>query len=189
MLAYLEKTPSIKVVVISSPFRQYLTSFDGKHHWRTLGLADGIFVVKEVGIETAVSAMAETIQRIRKMGKQVVLVAPPPAAGFNTGTCVERKDQGKWVVGAPTADCTIPLGDYRRFYARTLEFLQRVQNETAVTLISFDPILCDERSCASELDGTLIYVDGGHLTHEASSLLAGKIGLRSLLENAGAMRQ
>lgn len=186
VLDYLEKNVSVRVVVISSPFRQYLTPFDGKHHWRTLSRSDQGLVEQEVNIENAVFAMNETIRHIRKLGRQVVLVAPPPSAGFNIGACYERRSQGKWVVGAPTDDCSVPKDDYQRLFALTLEFLARVRQETGVSVVSLDPVLCDERRCASELDGTLIYVDGGHLTHDASSLLAKRIDLRTVLQNAPA---
>ena len=182
VLDYLEKTASIRVVVISSPFRQYLTPFDGKHHWRTLSRGDQGFVEHEVNIENAVSAMSETIRHLRQLGRQVVLVAPPPSAGFNIGACYERRSQGKWVAGAPMDDCSVPEEDYQRFFSLTLEFLARVKQETGASVVSFDPVLCDERRCASELDGTLIYGDSAHLTHDASILLARKIDLPTVLK-------
>lgn len=181
VLDYLAQTPSIETVVLSSPFNQYLKQYDGKHHWRTLSVVDGVPLEQGSSVDLAVAAMLETIQRLRAQGKNVVIVAPPPSSGFNVGACLERKAQGKLVIGAPSGDCSIPAADYQRFFTLTKEFLLRVQKESGVNLVSFDSLLCDSRSCVTQLDGKFLYVDSGHLTHDASLLLAHKLGLRKVL--------
>ena len=186
VIDYVHKTPSLRLVVMSSPFRQYLTPFDGKHHWRQVRIVDGQYVETGVDMDNAVAAMSETIAIIRKAGKQALLVAPPPSAGFNAGACVERRALGRWVAAAPLANCDIPVDDYHRFYSRTREFLARVQERTAVAVISFDRALCDERRCLSEIDGVPVYVDSIHLTHAASRLLARTMDLHATLREAAA---
>lgn len=181
VLDYLAQTSSIKTVVLSSPFNQYLKQYDGKHHWRTLSVIDGVPVEKEGGVDLAVAAMLETIQYLRAQGKTVVIVAPPPSSGFNVGACLERKAQGKLVIGAPSSDCSIPVAAYQEFFALTKAFLLRVQKESGVTVISFDSLLCDSSRCVTQMDGKLLYVDSGHLTHDASLLLAHKLDLRETL--------
>ena len=42
---------------------------------------------------------------------------------------MERREQGKLVIGAPLADCSVPLADYRRFHARSGELLARLNGE------------------------------------------------------------
>ena len=189
VLAYLEQSKSIRLVVMSSPFKQYLNPIDGKHHWRGLRQIDGKFVEQEVGLDNALAAMVETIRAVRALGKDVVIISPPPAGGFNVGACTERRMQGKLVIAAPTADCTIPVDVYHSSYALTLEFLRRLNSETGVALVSFDPVLCDEKRCANKVDGSPVYVDAGHLTHEASVLLAGKLDMANILSEAGALNR
>lgn len=176
VLDYLQQTPSIKTVVLSSPFHQYLRKEYGKHHWRSLSIVDETLVEQDVSEELAATAMVTTIRQLRTLGKNVLLVAPPPSSGFNTGACLERKAQGKLVIGAPTGDCSIPQADYQRFFALTQAFLRRVQKETGIRVISFDSVLCDSMRCVTQLDGKLLYVDSGHLTHDASLLLFQKLG-------------
>jgi len=181
VLDYLAQTPSIRTVVLSSPFNQYLKRYDGKHHWRTLSIVDGVSVEQGNSVDLAVAAMLETIQRLRVQGKNVVIVAPPPSSGFNVGACLERRAQGKLVIGAPSGDCSIPMADYQEFFALTKEFLLRVQKESDTKMVSFDSLLCDSSRCVTQLDGKLLYVDSGHLTHDGSLLLAYKSGLRETL--------
>jgi len=181
VLDYLAQTSSIKTVVLSSPFNQYLKQYDGKHHWRTLSVVDGVPVEQGGSVDLLVAAMVETIQRLRAQGKNVVIVAPPPSSGFNVGACLERKAQGKLVIGAPSGDCNIPVAAYQEFFALTKEFLLRVQKERGAIMVSFDSLLCDSSRCVTQLDGKLLYVDSGHLTHDGSLLLAHKLGLRETL--------
>lgn len=188
VLDYLRQTKSIEVVVLSSPFRQLLTPEDPKHHWRTLARRDGELVEGEARLDTALGAMRETLRALTGMGKRVVLVAPPPGSGFNIGTCVERRAQGKLVLGAPRADCDVPLDDYQRMYARTKQLLESLKGEPGVEVVSLDGLLCAASRCVSSLDGQLLYVDGAHLTHEGSVLVARKAGFEALLGAAATPR-
>ena len=181
VLAYLREAKSIEVVVLSSPFRQLLTPEDAKHHWRTLARVDGQLVEGEASLERASAAMRETVRALTAMGKRVVLVAPPPGSGFNIGTCVERRAQGKLVLGAPRADCDVPVGDYHRMYARTRQLLEALKGEPGVEVVSLDGLLCDASRCVSSLDGQLRYVDGAHLTHEGSVRVAQRLGFGAWL--------
>ncbi|PKO35771.1 MAG: acyltransferase [Betaproteobacteria bacterium HGW-Betaproteobacteria-7] len=181
IVQYIENTKSIRVVVISSPFKQYLKSVDGKHHWLGLRRLEGGYVRQEPSLENVIQAMAETIDKIRSLGREVIIVAPPPAGGFNIGTCTERRVQGKIVYGAPLDDCTIPLDLYKSTYGPTLDFLRLIEDKTGISVVSFDSLLCDQDKCMNVMDKNPIYVDGGHLTHEASVLLMRKIGFGEII--------
>ena len=184
VLAYLREAKSIEVVVLSSPFRQLLTPEDAKHHWRTLARVDGQLVEGEASLERASAAMRETLRALTAMGKRVVLVAPPPGSGFNIGTCVERRAQGKLVLGAPRADCDVPVGDYHRMYARTRQLLEALKGEPGVEVVSLDGLLCDASRCVSSLDGQAAL--RGWRAPYPRGLGAGgaEAGLRGLVESA-----
>ena len=178
---YIENTKSIRVVILSSPFKQYLKPVDGKHHWLGLRQIDGGFVKQEPSLERIVEAMTETIVKIRSLGREVIIVAPPPAGGFNVGTCTERRAQGKIVYGAPTGDCTIPLELYKSTYSPTQDLLRRMEDEAGVTVVYFDPVLCDEFKCSNTIEGIPVYVDSGHLTHDASVLLMRRLQIAQVI--------
>lgn len=189
VIDYLAKTNSIRTVVLSSPFSQYLKQNDGKHHWQTLRLEGGKAVEEAVGVDRAAQALRETITELRSLGKNVVIVAPPPSSGFNIGSCLERKAQGKLIIGSPTTDCSIPMEDYKRFYGLTRELLARMENDTRVNVVTFDSILCDATRCTTEMDGEFLYTDAGHLTHAASHQLLIKIPTPFFLKVSGESEQ
>ena len=181
---YLAATPSIKVVVMSSPFSQFLSTSDGdKRLWRSLVIVEGQLVEREATVSGAVEAMRRTLEKLRVLGKRVVIVAPPPASGFDIGRCLERKATGKFIFGT-NRDCNIPISDYHKKQAPVLNFLKRVQGELDVPVVYFDEILCSESSCATSLDGTFVYRDGGHFSYDGSQMVAKKIGLGNLLQTA-----
>jgi peptidoglycan/LPS O-acetylase OafA/YrhL len=184
VVRYIENTTSIRVVILSSPFKQYLRPVDGKHHWLGLRQIEGTFATQEPSLDNAVVALTETIAKIRALGRKVIIVAPPPAGGFNIGTCTERRAQGKIVYGSPSDDCTIPLDLYKSTYAPTLDLLRRIEDEAGVTVVYFDPILCDAKKCFNTIEGTPVYVDSGHITHDASTLLMRRIDMGGIISTA-----
>lgn len=182
---HLRHDDAIEVVVLSSPFRQLLTPEDPRHHWRTLSRRDGGCAETEASLEVALEAFRNTVRSLTALGKRVVLVAPPPASDFNIGTCVERRAQGKLVLGAPRDDCDIPLDDYRRSYQRTARLLDALKGEKGLEIVSLDGLLCDDTRCVSTLEGQLLYADAAHLTRDGSILLARKGDWAGALRGAG----
>lgn len=176
VIDFLRITPTIQTVVLSSPFSQYLTK---ENH--ELVVPDGnVFISKHVSLATAVSSLRSTVEEIRKLGKRVVLVAPPPSSDFNIGGCLERQLSGAVAFGG-RPDCVIDRADYQSKHADVLEFLNQVAVDANISVIRFDPWLCDASSCKTFLDGTMIYRDGGHLSYGGSALLAKRMHLAQLI--------
>lgn len=164
VLAYLAATPTIRTVVLSSPF--LFQTWDRGPDYRLL-TEDGRIVAP--GPETAAADISRLIATLRAQGKAVVIMAPPPSTGVNIGRCLVRKAEGKVLLGAP-ADCSLDREAYLRNEAPVLEFLELVEGRTRVARIS--DITCGAARCAGRLNGTNLYVDGGHLTPEGSRALA-----------------
>jgi peptidoglycan/LPS O-acetylase OafA/YrhL len=179
---YLAVTPSIKVVVMSSSFSHLLGASDGgKRSWRTLEMVEGQLVERDSTLRGTVEATRRTVEKLRTLGKRFVIVAPPPASGFDIGRCLERKVTGKFIIGS-NIDCNIPIDDYHKKRAPVLNFLKLVHRELDVPLVYFDEILCSGSSCITSLDGTFVYRDSGHLSYEGSQMVAEKNGLGDLLQ-------
>lgn len=178
--SYLESTPLISVVVMGSLFDQYLDS----SRWRALEHdADGARVV-DASAEQLLQGLRDTVSRIRGMGKRVVLVAPPPMGGSNTGRCMERAATGKVLLGAHEG-CVILVGEYRQARARVLEALEQAKRELGVDVLSMDDFLCDARACKVQIDGVALYRDAGHLSVEGSRLVGQRMSLtKSLVDMA-----
>ncbi|WP_033054811.1 SGNH hydrolase domain-containing protein, partial [Sinorhizobium meliloti] len=119
-------------------------------------------------------------EAVRALGRRVVVVAPPPVASFDIGDCLERKARGSLMLGR-YSDCKIYVSDYRRMRSRTLELLNQVAMKADVEVISYHDFLCDHTTCKTEIDGTFLYRDSGHLSYEGSEVIARKTRLAERL--------
>lgn len=160
VLSYLKTAQSVDVVVLSSPFEHYtnpdefLLTRDGRR--------------LSAGVEEASASLRQTVRTIRALGKRVVVVAPPPSNGADVGRCLERIDNGLPVIGMSDR-CQISVDTYHRYRGKVLDFLAALRQE--VTVIDFDDDLCDASHCVTQRAGTLIYRDGGHLSHAGAALI------------------
>ncbi|MEO7478128.1 MAG: acyltransferase family protein, partial [Lysobacteraceae bacterium] len=178
VLDYLAATPSIRIVVLSSPFYEY---FDPDR--RMLRSLAGTTIVQQPDAEVAMDVLRRTVGQLRALGKRVVIVAPPPSDGFDYTHCLERKARHRVLFGSHV-DCNIPLVQYHASKRKVLDFLQRLSQQADVEVVSFDPFLCNDQECMTELDGTFLYRDEGHLSIEGSVVLAKAMHLGGLLVQA-----
>ena len=181
VINYLQTTDSIRLVILSSPFDQYL---DGQRYRLVKRLDDSSQVaVLDPEATEAVAGLRRTVSAVRALGKRVVVIAPPPAGGFDIGRCLERVETGLPVMGIAN-DCQFSIDAYRQAKGDVLGFLGRLPQEAEVPVIRFDDFLCDSRFCRTNVDGTFIYSDGGHLSHEGSILLTDAMSLVRTIEEA-----
>lgn len=178
VIDYLGSHPSIEVVVLASSFGEYL---GGK---RLVGLAQDwqrdalpAFAELDGGELVALKNLRATVSAVRAMGKRVVIVAPPPSAAFNIGRCLELKANGKVFIGADTPSCAVSEASYHLSKKAPRAFLDHASEEIDVSVIRFDDFLCRAGTCATEINGTFLYRDGGHLSVDGSRLLGREMGL------------
>ena len=173
---FLSRSNSVDVVVLSSPFKQYVEP--GAHVLRKTG--ETLTEVRG-GIPVAVDAMRSTVAALRALGKRVVVIAPPPSAAFDIGLCLERRDSGKPILG-DIGSCEISRTEYLQRRASVLSFLRRIRTKADVPVISFDDTMCGAKTCRVMLGGTFIYRDGEHFSVSGSETVAKgmKLGRRIL---------
>ena len=106
----------------------------------------------------------------------VVVVAPPPSNGFDYTHCIERRMTNRNPFRA-LVDCDIPQAEYRASKRGLLEFLQRVQAQGAIEVVSLEPALCDGDACRTMLGDAVVYRDEGHLSHAGSVAVARALDL------------
>jgi SGNH domain (fused to AT3 domains) len=87
VLEYLQQTSSVRIVVLSSPFNQYVNDIGELLERPT---AAGGFRSVNQSVEVALAGVRRTVGAVRALGKRVVVVAPPPATTSTWG--VARKD-------------------------------------------------------------------------------------------------
>ena len=69
---------------------------------------------------------------------------------------------------------------YHQSNSLLLEFLKRLSDDADINVVRFDEILCSEQICATELDGTFVYGNGGHFSYEGSRLVAERMQLTEI---------
>lgn len=183
VIDYLAKTDSIDTVVIASLFGQYLGVSYGGQHWMAGTLEGGRVVGQPPNAELVLASMKRTIERVRALGKRVVVVGPPPSTGPDIGRCLERAATGKISLGM-NAECSLAVADVQRHQAPVLAVVKALPQAADVAIVDFDSVLCSAQTCVTQLDGVLLYRDEHHLSYEGSALLARKLDLGNRLRAA-----
>ena len=132
-------------------------------------IVDGKLVPKT--FEVPFRHLLQTIQALRGAGKSVIVVAPPPRAGFNIGACLEREDRKLVFL---REGCDFRHEDHLAYSAKITEMLSRLETEAGVQVVWPEDALCKSGWCRSRINGVYVYRDQGHLTVEGSIALLGQ---------------
>jgi len=166
---WLAAQPGIRYVILASVFghlneNSHLTIADGSVQRPSGSIGEEQFI--------------RTIDRIRRMGKLVIIVSPTPAAGFNVGRCLTIMS----ILGQKPDRCHFQLRGHAR--AALYERLIRISERTGAGLVLLSDLMCEEGLCLSTRDGAMIYRDGGHLSAQGSSVLGRTKDLAGRVLNA-----
>ncbi|QRM29031.1 acyltransferase family protein [Microvirga sp. VF16] len=178
VLDILKRQPEIKIVAISSPFYPSLASNN-----LMLVQYGGSFTEAKTSTDLAVRGIKTLVEAVRAAGKKVVVVGPMPNLAVDIGECLERKAQGRLILGK-FKDCQIPASEVRKLRAPVLQMLSQVSAEANVEVISPYDFLCNETICRTELNGKPLYRDEGHLSYEGSEVFFQLTGLTEKLIRA-----
>jgi hypothetical protein len=172
-LDYLERTPSINTVILSSVFKQYMTPED----FHVLSRTDGILREEQGRIEIALIGMDRTVRSLQALGKNVVVIAPPPAMDWDAGRCAERIMRHMITLG-PDSDCVVSESEYQKKRATVLSFLRQLADRNDAKIIMLDEALRSGEDYLPIEDGKIIYIANGHLSYAGSEYVARKIHIR-----------
>lgn len=167
VLGYVSESPSIRYVVLSSPFMQLLKPDDSDEG--LLVRRDHAFLREKRSVDTALSALLATASELRRAGKKVIVIAPPPLTGTDFGRCFERSVRGLRTLGVLDG-CVFPESIADEYQREVLELLRRL-DENGVPVIDLRPALCEGGMCRISIDGLPIYRDSGHLSVAGSEFL------------------
>ncbi len=158
VFAFLSERPMIELVVLSSPFIQYVED-------NARGLVGNGDQLEERAIDygLAVEKFVATIRHIQALGKRVVIVSPTPIEGFDIGLCHERRLAGLITLG-PYRECGVRRDRARSYLKRQIKLLSDVAAATSVAVVDLADYLCDQTSCRTIIDGTPLYWDAGHFS-------------------------
>lgn len=171
VIDYVGAAPSVEVVALTGSFLRFL--IPGFQMVKADGAAK-VIVPSDPG-EVA-SAFVKTIGELRKRGKRVIIVSPPPQARFDLGRCWERIAQRLPNAG-PFRDCALTPQTIDPHQDEVFALLETVSKRADVPLIRLDRHLCRADACATLSDGKTIYRDETHFTDEGSARVGQRIGL------------
>lgn len=183
ILEEIRKTPSLRFVVLSSPFSQYLrvpreSAGEGEEH----------LVLSREGVTRADDLLLrnyflKTIEQIRALGVEPFVVAPPPANGRDLGKCLARSV----LLGSRLDRCSFSLSELSAERRQVYDWL--AEFEGAFPVIWLHQEICRDGVCRAHFDGTFLYRDSGHLSKAGSALLGKRLGWSSRVDGGkGAAR-
>lgn len=165
---YIKNTNSIKTVVLSSPFiqlgRDYVAVNEDDH-------------TVNIDYKQSLVILKQTIEKINKLGKKVVVMSPTPESGYDIGQCVKKSI----MIGRDPSICNFksPVrDDESERVIRALDSLSNLAN-----IIMWQKLICNNGECIAYKDNTIIYRDKGHLSYEGSEYLGKKYNLFKLINN------
>lgn len=184
VLAYLRRTPSIKVVVLSGNYARFVQA--GTQALRPDGR------LAPASLAEMIAAQQQTAAAIRSIGKAVVIVTGPVAARFDAGQCRARGLAGMPSV-SPAPDCAIPAAaravpmDWQE--ALFTGFAQQGERGGKTPVLRLDRMLCpDPALCPTVLGGVALYRDAHHLSASGSALAGRRFRLGEAARAAAAQR-
>lgn len=169
---YLLASTSVRYVIVSSAFTQYLN-------------AQALYVSGRGPIPPNTRILLEsfigTLTWLRQNGFEPVVVAPPPRDGDDRGTCNARA----LLIGTSGTACLMLVEKVVAYDRATTEILTGVSEEFPV--VDFTKYLCDAARCRSEDDGISLFENYGHFSARGSRHMGVALDFyRSLLDAAAA---
>lgn len=167
VLTYLERSTSVKRVVLASPFNQFVKPGNQLLIRRD---SDGSYYTASASVQLAASELRKTISAIRALGKRVVIVGPPPYGSYDIGRCLERVERRMPVVGVASA-CEIDKSASLAERGGVFELMNTLSRDGDVNVLDLSRLLCAGARCRTYADGVFLYRDRGHLSVDGSIFL------------------
>ena len=163
---------SIHHVIMSSPFSGYLDAGELKV------FKGGRTEITDQSL--ALERLIATVQDLQRLGKQAILVAPPPRPGFNVGSCHAQKGLGLLMLGRRM--CDFDIAEHEHHQVGIISALEEVQKRTGAKVLKFDELICPKGVCMAANDsGISVYKDEGHLSVQGSRWAVPKLGIEKIV--------
>jgi peptidoglycan/LPS O-acetylase OafA/YrhL len=175
VLRHLERTPSISTVILSSALVQYLPGAEVEKPTALLVQAGAFQPVLTTQTMLA-EALARTTEAIRRAGRKVVFVAPPPSTGDDLGRCLSRIGEHKVVV-PDRSSCDFPRATFHHARRFTRDFLAQVEQGGIAPVLHLETMMCADGLCRTRMDGVPLYLDGAHLSRVGARKVGERLGL------------
>ena len=182
VLRYLDAHSEIRLVILGSKWRQYFND-EGQDGFLvrrdTSGLPDVTKTLDRRLVDASVRAL---VKHITASGRRVLFVQPPPSADFDVYQCLQRQREGLLFIGA-TDHCQIDEAASARKDVGVSALLCSLAFIDGIAQFSFNPLLCTDGQCQTELDGIPLYRDEGHFSPLGSRMVGKKSGLNAFVDS------
>lgn len=166
---WLIKNDSVRYVVMSSPFYQFIE--DENQHLRRDGS------LQKASLNLAIEEFESTLEFLKGIGLTPVIFSPPPSNGNDLGRCLAKAN---WFELESTA-CNFLKKDMLDIRLGAYYLIDTISSKYKV--IRLDDFLCNSNNCETQLNGKWIYRDKGHLSHEGSKELGTEFNFYKLIVN------
>ncbi|MEM6050538.1 acyltransferase family protein [Erwinia sp. P7711] len=166
---YLKRTPSIKYVVLASPFEGlvnngYILQRDGK--------------IVNPGSKEFLRLFYKTIDEIKSIGRIPVVIAPPiKFKGNDIGYCLKKSS----LLNASLSRCNFDAKQMPDVQRRVYETMKEISLQSKV--IWMPNFTCHHGKCEASENGVFFYRDKGHLPYEGSEYLGKKYDFYKMVVN------
>ena len=170
MLAYLAGAPHIQYVVLASRWQYF---FDDP-------VVNAQGQAAQPTRSDLVRSVADVVAQLRQLGKKVIVVSPPALLGpqVDLALCTERRAMGLLTIMASTqADCAFSRREAQAGQGEVRALLTELASTSHVEVVDLADFNCDGDRCVTTIDGTPVYRDFGHLSHEGAQLMGARLHL------------
>jgi len=154
---WLKSNNTVKYVVVSSPFIQYISKGN------SLLLRNG--ELESSNFDLAVNEFLKTLEELESMGVTPIVFSPLPENGVDLGRCLSRAE----FMGLNLDECNFQTEEISKDMLKVYSFLDKIEEKYRV--VRLDQFICDDSFCNTHFDSTFIYKDSIHLSHEGSAEL------------------
>lgn len=166
VLESIKSDSKIKTVILAASFWQY-TVLNNQMQTRTKE-GDQSTSIQMTSLEQVEQDLGNTIKALQDLGKEVLVIGPPPSVGNDNVSCMEQILSGK-LQTKDYSSCGIPTTTYRQGNAGVIKLLDFIESTYRVRTIRLSDAICDVDNCRAIIDGIPMYRDSGHLTYLGSA--------------------
>ena len=166
-LNYISSHSTLTHVVLSSPFHQYM-NFENGQMLTPNGLVQSSY-------ERLLEGLANSIEKIKQLGLTPIVISPPPKSGFNIKDCLDRKYSSALLL---RNGCNVEMQEYQAHQQTVNQLLSQIESKAKV--IWLDKLMCNQQYCETDVEGTYLYIDSGHLSAKGSQKILGQLDLTIL---------
>jgi peptidoglycan/LPS O-acetylase OafA/YrhL len=167
---FISEHPSITTVILAGSYGQYV-----QDTFETISFDEGgaMHIAKSTP-ERAKQDMHNVVEKLKSLGKDVVIISPPPRIDNALVSCIQNEVANP-SFSDPSAKCMLARSAFDRANKKMNDLMKYAETALGAKVVYLSDVLCDEKACKTIIDGVPIYRDNGHLSITGSVKLYQKM--------------